>query len=74
MPKFLLSIMLILVSFKAAAHSHPGIDQLTHSLEHMLQSNTLWLPYLLGAGGALMAVVYLLSWRRTLKHTRRSGL
>ncbi|QPK65216.1 hypothetical protein IVG45_09925 [Methylomonas sp. LL1] len=61
-----LTIATLLLSFgKAEAHSHPGIDALTHSLEHMLTAYSAWLPYLFTAGLSIAAAALLRSlWLR----------
>ncbi|OAI08556.1 hypothetical protein [Methylomonas methanica] len=54
--KNLFSILFLLVlAGNAHAHSHPGIDSLTHALEHMFLLQGLSMPYAMG--GSLLLLV-----------------
>lgn len=68
MNKYLAIASLLAVSAKADAHSHPTVDSLTHSLEHLMISYQAWLPYLLGSSAILAIVAGLHYW-----WSRRSG-
>lgn len=75
MNKFLAIVTLFLVSGTAYAHSHPSVDSLTHSLEHLALNYQAWLPYLLGASLMLAAATVLSILRsRRLPGTRRRML
>lgn len=54
MNKFLASVALLLTFSQAEAHSHPGIDSLTHALEHLASDYPSGMPYLSGLGLALV--------------------
>ncbi|NOV32467.1 hypothetical protein DDY07_22485 [Methylomonas sp. ZR1] len=72
MNKILPSIALLLVFGQAEAHSHPGIDALTHSLEHMLTAYSAWLPHLFTAVLSIAAAALLRSlWLRSKASGRR---
>lgn len=59
MNKYLAISVLMLMTGKAHAHSHPAVDALTHALEHAAMSFGVWLPYLPGLGlAALLAVIF----------------
>lgn len=59
MNKYFVIAALLLVTSKADAHSHPTVDSLTHSLEHLMIGHEAWLPYLLGASLSLAAAILL---------------
>ncbi|AEG00195.1 hypothetical protein [Methylomonas methanica] len=59
MHKFLTSIGLLLAFGEAEAHSHPGIDSLTHSLEHLATNYPAGMPYFSGLGLTLIVAVAL---------------
>lgn len=60
MNKFLTSIGLLLAFGETEAHSHPGIDSLTHSLEHLAMNYPAGLPYFSGIGLTLIVAIALL--------------
>ncbi len=65
MNKYFTPAVLILMAGHAEAHSRPGIDALTHSLEHMLTAYSAWLPHLFAAALSIAAAVLLRSlWLR----------
>ncbi|MCQ8106443.1 hypothetical protein NP590_20260, partial [Methylomonas sp. SURF-2] len=55
MNKYFTPAVLMLVAGQAEAHSHPGIDTFTHSLEHMLAAYPTWLPQLFAAALSIAA-------------------
>ncbi|MDD2761916.1 MAG: hypothetical protein PHH11_16685 [Methylomonas sp.] len=65
MNKFLASAALLLTFGEAQAHNHPGIDNLTHSLEHLAANYPTGMPYV--SGLALAAALAFLVW-----HSRRA--
>ena len=74
MNKFLAIVVLLLISGKALAHSHPSVDSLTHSLEHLLLGYPMWMPYLLGLAmlSTVVAVLRMTRNRRMPAGRRRS--
>ncbi|WP_020483430.1 hypothetical protein [Methylomonas sp. MK1] len=70
--KNLFSILFLLaLAGNAQAHSHPGIDSLTHALEHMFLLQGLSMPYAMGGSLLLLviaaaAVCWASRWRRPL--------
>ncbi len=70
--KNLFSILFLLaLAGNAQAHSHPGVDSLTHALEHLFLIQGLSMPYVLGASLLLLvlavaAVWWASRWRRPL--------
>lgn len=70
--KNLCSILFLLaLAGNAQAHSHPGIDNLTHALEHLFLIQGLSMPYALGGTLillvlAVVAVCWASRWRRPL--------
>lgn len=70
--KNLFSILFLLaLAGNAQAHSHPGVDSLTHALEHLFLIQGLSMPYALGASLLLLvlavaAVWWASRWRRPL--------
>ena len=56
MKKLLVSALLLTAVGDAQAHSHPGIDSLTHALEHLALDYPAGLPYLSGLGLTLVMV------------------
>lgn len=69
MNKFLTFAILLLGFGHAEAHSHPGIDSLSHGLEHWILSYQHWLPYLAAATLSLVALLVF----KTLANSRRSS-
>ncbi|WP_026603257.1 hypothetical protein [Methylomonas sp. 11b] len=70
--KNLFSILFLLaLAGNAQAHSHPGIDSLTHAVEHMFLLQGLSMPYALGASLLLLVLAvagvwWASRWRRPL--------
>jgi hypothetical protein len=70
--KNLFSILFLLaLAGNAQAHSHPGVDSLTHALEHLFLIQGLSMPYALGGTLillvlAVVAVCWASRWRRPL--------
>lgn len=72
MNKSIATTILLLVTGNAHAHSHPGIDTLTHGIEHMLAGYGVWLPPLFAAGLTTAAASLLRGlWIRRAKTTGR---
>jgi len=71
--KYSAIVILLLMAGQAEAHSHPGIDALTHSLEHMLTAYSAWLPHLFTAALSLAAAALLRSLWLRAKATGRSA-
>ena len=67
MNKFLALVALLFTFGQAEAHSHPGIDSLTHSIEHLIMEHPGGMPYISGLGLILAAAFALLVW-----HSRRA--
>jgi len=63
MNKFAALATLLLAFDQAEAHSHPGIDSLTHSLEHLALMHPTGIPYPLGLGLIMLAALALLIWQ-----------
>ncbi|WP_426993366.1 hypothetical protein [Methylomonas sp. CM2] len=71
MNKFLASAALLLTFSQAEAHSHPGIDSLSHSLEHLILSYRHWLPYLAAAGSlSLVAIAAVKRWTNSRRSSK----
>lgn len=60
MNKFLATTVLLLAVGEAQAHTHSGIDSLTHSLEHLAANYPAGLPYVSGIGLVFAAALALL--------------
>ncbi|AMK76173.1 MULTISPECIES: hypothetical protein [Methylomonas] len=61
--KNLFSILFLLaLAGNAQAHSHPGIDSLTHALEHLFLIQGLSMPYALGASLLLLVLAVAAAW------------
>jgi hypothetical protein len=58
MNKFLASAALFLTFSQAEAHSHPGIDSLSHALEHLASNYSAGTPSLIGLGVVLVCLVW----------------
>lgn len=70
MNKLLLSVLLLMSYGQAEAHSHPGIDSLTHSLEHLALSHQHWLPYLAAGMLSLALIVGIGKWRKARRSAK----
>lgn len=70
MNKLLLSILLLMTYGQAEAHNHPGIDSLTHSLEHLVLSHQHWLPYLAAGMLSLALTVGIGKWRKARRSAK----
>ncbi|MCQ8116374.1 hypothetical protein [Methylomonas rosea] len=71
MKKLCSILFLLALAGNAQAHSHPGVDSLTHALEHLFLIQGLSMPYALGASLLLLvlavaAVWWASRWRRPL--------
>ena len=73
MNKYFTPAVLMLMAGQAEAHSHPGIDALTHSLEHMLTAYSAWLPHLFTAALSIAAAALLRSLWLCAKAPDRSA-
>ena len=62
MNKFLVLATLLFAVGKAEAHSHPSVDSLTHSLEHLTMGYPAWVPYLAWLG-LMVGMALLMIWR-----------
>jgi len=62
MNKFLAIIALLFAFGEAQAHSHPGIDSLTHSLEHLAANYQADLSTISGLGLVLVSGFACLVW------------
>lgn len=58
MNKSLAAAILSLAFGQAEAHSHPGIDSLSHALEHLASNYATGTPSLIGLGVALVWLVW----------------
>ncbi|WGS84386.1 hypothetical protein [Methylomonas sp. UP202] len=70
MNKFLASAALLLTFSQAEAHSHPGIDNLSHSLEHLILSYQHWLPYLAAGTLSLVAIASFKRWANSRRSSK----
>ena len=70
MNKLPLFAALLLVFSQAEAHSHPGIDSLTHSLEHLALTHQHWLPYLAAGMLSLGLSVGISKWRKSRRSAK----
>ncbi|WP_347989186.1 hypothetical protein [Methylomonas sp. AM2-LC] len=75
MNKYFTLASLLAISAKADAHSHPTVDSLTHSLEHLIITYHAWLPYLLGSNAVLaLTIVLYYRWNRRSGTSKRRVL
>ncbi|MDD1622789.1 MAG: hypothetical protein LUQ11_15030 [Methylococcaceae bacterium] len=71
MNKYLAISVLMLMTGKAHAHSHPAVDALTHALEHAAMNVQTWLPYVLGLSLAALLGALVQVRRSRLGENRR---
>lgn len=63
------ALLFILLTAQAQAHEHPGIDSLTHSLEHLALSYQIWL--ISGLAALSWTFAFVVGVRKWLKMGRR---
>ena len=65
MKKLFAIITLLSISSNAFAHSHPGIDAISHAVEHLVINYQNYLPYVLAVEAiAILAIGYYLWAKR----------